>query len=127
MKNIPNLLGKVILVYLLSNLIITIGFVISHHPDIDYDSLKHILIHYSLALSIPPAVAFLVIHLIYSWIKTRWVFYLTAFLILCATFFSMYLILGRILINELADGLNELIPAAKDLAKGLVDCIGPKR
>jgi hypothetical protein len=90
MKKLFSLFRKVILVFLLFNLIITLWFVFdigSSVPHITFNSIKYILMHYGFALSIPPTISYLIIYLLYKKIQTRWIFYLSAYLIICSCFF----------------------------------------
>lgn len=90
MKKLLDLFSKVILVFLLSNLIFTLWFVFdigSSVPHITFNSIKYIFMHYGFALSIPPTISYLLIYLLYKKIQRVWIFYLSSCLIICFCFF----------------------------------------
>lgn len=94
-------------VFLLSTLLVTVWFLIAFHSPsltINLVSVKNIVIRYGFVLSIPPAVSFLIIYLMYQKIKTRWVFYLLTVIILgCLFFFMAYLFIWYVGTSFLID------------------------
>lgn len=66
MKKLSNLLIRSILVFLLSDIIITLWFILvigSSESHISFNSIKYVFVHYGFALSIPPAISYLFIYL----------------------------------------------------------------
>lgn len=92
MKKLSNLLIRSILVFLLSNIIITLWFILaigSSESHISFNSIKHVFAHYGFALSIPPAISYLFVYLFYKNIQSCWIFYLVTFFITISCLFLM--------------------------------------
>jgi hypothetical protein len=92
MKSLLVSFYKVILVFFLSNLIITLWFIFdigASVPNITFNSIKYIFMHYGFALSIPPTISYIIIYLLHKKIQIRWIFYLSTCFIICCCFFLM--------------------------------------
>ncbi len=83
-------MGYSIIVFLLSDIIITLWLVLnigSSVPNITFKSVLHIFMHYGPTLSIPTTISYFIIYVLYKNIKIRWGVYLSALIILCFAFF----------------------------------------
>lgn len=92
MKNVPSLIYKVILVFLLSALVITLWFITAFHeavPEITFNSIVHVFLHYGIPLSLPPVVSYLIIHFLSKKLTSPWLRYLFIFIIVCCTLLLM--------------------------------------
>jgi len=83
---------RTILVFLLCDVIITLWFVFAFYSSvlhITFNSIVYIFIHYGTVLSLPATISYLIIYSLYKKVKTRWVLYLSALIILCCAFYFM--------------------------------------
>ncbi|WP_158991093.1 hypothetical protein [Mucilaginibacter sp. L196] len=90
MKNIYKIIGYSVIVFLLSDIIVTLWFVLnigSSVPHITFNSIVYIFIHYGAVLSTPATISYLIIYALYKKVKIRWTLYLSALIILCCAFF----------------------------------------
>jgi hypothetical protein len=92
MKKVPSLIYKVILVFLISALVITLWFIVAFHdavPELTFNSIVHVFLHYGIPLSIPAVISYLIIHFLSEKVKTSWMRYAFIFIILCGMMLLM--------------------------------------
>lgn len=111
MKKTYKIIGYSVIVFLLSDIIITLWFVLnigSSVPHITFKSVLHIFMHYGLTLSIPTTISYFIIYVLYKNIKIRWVVYLSALIIMCCAFFlTVYIFIWYMTAGVITNDLFE--------------------
>jgi hypothetical protein len=113
MKNTTQNIGKILLVFFISNLVVTAYFFYVYNPLVESADLKlivKIIKQYGLIISIPTSILFVLIDIILiKMIKKNWILYVSRIIIffgllyLMWLFFSIYLIASALIDNPLMD------------------------
>lgn len=112
MKNITQVIGKTLLVFLLSNLMVIIYFIYIYNSIIEsvtIDLIVKIIKQFGLLISIPTTILFVLIDtVLIKMMKNNWTLYLTRTIIflgllyIMCLVFSVYIITSALIDNPLA-------------------------
>ncbi|REC46152.1 hypothetical protein DRF67_15475 [Chryseobacterium pennipullorum] len=113
MKNVTQIISKTALVFLLSNLVVTVYFLYSYRSiieTVDVQLIARIIKQFGLIISIPATILFVLIDtLLVKVIKTNWALYVTRTIIFLGVLyimclvFSIYIITSALIDNPLAE------------------------
>jgi len=113
MKSITQGIGKILLVFLIANLVVTAYFLFAYSPLVESINLKlivKIIKQFGLIISIPTSILFVLMDIILlKKIKKDWILYVSRIIIflgllyLMWLFFSIYLIASALIDNPLMD------------------------
>jgi len=113
MKNITQGIGKILLVFLIANLVVTTYFLFAYSPlveSIDLKLIVKIIKQFGLIISIPTSILFVLIDtVLIKRITKTWVLYVSRIIIFFGIlyimwlFFSIYLVASALIDNPLMD------------------------
>lgn len=108
MKKAPEVLTKLLIIFVLSIIFVTFYFIFffsSPSDSITLNVVFKIIKQYALIISIPTSILFVLIDILMEKIKTKWILYLVRFIVffglmyMVSLFFSLYLISSSLLEN----------------------------
>ena len=109
MKKAPEVLTKLLIIFVLSIIFVTFDFIFffsSPSDSITLNVVFKIIKQYALIISIPTSILFVLIDILMEKIKTKWILYLVRFIVffglmyMVSLFFSLYLISSSLLENS---------------------------